>query len=336
MLRKDVQIGLSIGGVLLLVLIVYGAVASHNKHHPSAVVLDKPSKTAEPAGGTGGSDIPPPVKTEEKSVEPGTSSHTPASSNDPTPPVAVTPTPTGDGDSGATSNDKKQTNWAAILLADKPEEVARSETPPLAATGSRLTGDTATPSDHNSVPAIAGGNTTTPPISSTPSVTPPVSPAVEPTPPSTQPASGARTHTIQKGETFSSISKAVYGNARYYAKIAAANPTVNANRLRPGTVINLPDIASAKSSEPSSSAQDTPKPASNDAATPANGTVDSMHYRIARGDSLYKISVHLYGSAEEVDHLYDLNKTEIGADRAKLKLGMILKLPAPPTATASR
>ena len=36
----------------------------------------------------------------------------------------------------------------------------------------------------------------------------------------------------------------------------------------------------------------------------------------------------LYGNIRMVDKLYELNKNAIGADPAKLKLGMILKLPS--------
>ena len=41
MLRKDVQIGLSIGGVLLAVLIVYAVVVSSSKKHQKAIALDR-------------------------------------------------------------------------------------------------------------------------------------------------------------------------------------------------------------------------------------------------------------------------------------------------------
>lgn len=340
MLRKDVKIGLSIGGVLLAVLIVYGIVGSHNKHHLNTVVLDKSgSKTAEPAGGTG-SDIPPPVKTDDKTADAGSASHKVTGSTDgssPSGPVAGAQSP-GDSDTPPTStDDKKGTNWAILLSDDKAGEVARSQTPPLAASDTHTAADSGSSTDHGAAtPPAAPGNTeiASAGTSSTPGGTTPA--PADPVPPATQPTSGLRTHTVQKGETFSSISKAFYGNARYYGKIAAANPTVNANRLRPGTVINLPDIASAKS-EPASSSHDAAKPKSSDSASASSGTVDSRtQYRIAAGDSLYKISIRLYGSPEEVDHLYDLNKAEIGPDRAKLKLGMILKLPAAPTATASR
>src|SRR4051812_2287496 len=36
-------------------------------------------------------------------------------------------------------------------------------------------------------------------------------------------------------------------------------------------------------------------------------------------------------SIKNVDKLYDFNKTTIGPDKAKLKVGTVLKLPEPPT-----
>ena len=49
------------------------------------------------------------------------------------------------------------------------------------------------------------------------------------------------------------------------------------------------------------------------------------------GDSLHKISMKLYGKIDMVQKIYDLNKSAIGDNPAKLKLGQVLKLPQPPT-----
>ena len=59
-------------------------------------------------------------------------------------------------------------------------------------------------------------------------------------------------------------------------------------------------------------------------------------YRVQGSDNLFKISIKLYHSPNKVDTIYQLNKTTIGADPAKLKLNMVLKLPEPPVETASR
>ncbi len=361
MLRKDIQIGLSIGGVLLAVLIVYGVVASHSRKSNKAVVLDKSgtTHTGDQAPGGTGSDIPPadrPAVADEPKgngatgATGGATALKPGGTADSRSGSAATTGDAGESPSAANS-DKKETNWAALLLADKPEEIAKSQTPPLAADNHASVVDTAGAtgvgsSGNGSSTGITGsgvsgnssvvnpGNiagTTTPPTESGSATT---------TPPTTRPSnSGGQSHTVQRGETFSSISKAAYGDARYYRQIAAANPTVNPNRLRPGTTIMLPDISSVQKSSPSSAAHNESRSGAAEGASSSSSTtpVDARsQYRVVKGDSLYKISVRLYGSPEEFDHIYALNKTAIGSDPGKLKLGMVLTLPAPPTATASR
>lgn len=61
-------------------------------------------------------------------------------------------------------------------------------------------------------------------------------PATVTTPPARQEASGGRTHTIQQGETYSSISRKYKIST---AALVAANPTVKATALRPGQVIKI-------------------------------------------------------------------------------------------------
>ena len=61
-----------------------------------------------------------------------------------------------------------------------------------------------------------------------------------------------------------------------------------------------------------------------------------LEYRIQSGDSLARISQRLYGAENKVEALYNANREAIGPDREKLKLGMVLRLPEPPTSTPSR
>jgi len=339
-MRKDLNIGLAIGGVLLAVLIVWGVVVSGSKKQTKQVTLDTGGDKSLPDSGA--SDIPPPL-TPAPAADPTGSAPAVAPLPDPTPAPAAPATP-------AASASSPQKDWAALMtgkitLDPAPE---KTETPaPAAAPSSSaqlppsLIASDMTPGSQ-SVAAPAAPSPADPPAASSASATPvPAAPAASDPPAPATPA--VRTHTVQSGETFSSIARTVYGNARYYQQIAQANPKINPNRLRPGTVINLPDISGAKSSGKSDvpAAADPPAASSTSSAEPhpaAAPAVDSeKEYRVAAGDSLYRISMRLYGSGEEADHLYDLNKTTIGPDRAKLKVGTVLKIPAPPTvATASR
>jgi nucleoid-associated protein YgaU len=350
-MRKDVHIGLAIGGVLLAVLVVWGIVVSGTKKNKSAVTLDTtsaPDSTAPPAASGDHTLDLTPAPTTGGPVTPATA--TPAAS-DAT--ASDTPAPA--------VPDKKEANWAAILTGDgKLPEPLTTATPPLAASTvtpkpgdsghTQLVSaiDTSASGSTAAAPADSSANDATPTAGSAAAATSAAA-AAAPTPTASSADSSAasvttppvHSHTVQRGETFSSISKAVYGDARYYNQIAQANPKINPNRLRPGTVITIPDISQVKSGGQKSSSSDKPDGASSadsapaPAAKPAAPLDSQTQYRVVANDSLYRISVRLYGSGEEIDHLYELNKAVIGPDRAKLKVGMVLKLPGPPTATAT-
>jgi len=60
--------------------------------------------------------------------------------------------------------------------------------------------------------------------------------------------------------------------------------------------------------------------------------LSAKEYAVQADDSLYKISMKLYGKGDKVDAIYELNKEKIGSDPARLKVGMVLKLPEAPSA----
>jgi nucleoid-associated protein YgaU len=142
---------------------------------------------------------------------------------------------------------------------------------------------------------------------------------------------GARTHTVARGETFSSIAALVYKDERQYLAIQDANPTIDARRLRPGTVINLPDPAAVKS-EKSDDAPATPGESTPAARPDAKPLDPATEYKVQSGDSLYKIALKRYGTSTMADDLYEANQATIGPDSSRLKVGMVLKLPPSPAA----
>jgi nucleoid-associated protein YgaU len=134
--------------------------------------------------------------------------------------------------------------------------------------------------------------------------------------PSTQPS--GQSHMIEIGETFSSIAASFYGDAKYYKLIVDANPQIDANKLKPGMVIKIPTL---EKREPRSDTVD----------VPSMSTIDpSRQYVVKTGDSLSRIATSLYGDQNMWQKIYDLNKPKIGDSPARLKLGMVLDLPAPP------
>ena len=144
------------------------------------------------------------------------------------------------------------------------------------------------------------------------------------------PVGGGGKYVVKSGDTLSSIAQATYGSASYYPHILRANPTVNPNNLKLGTELTLPKVEEVK-------ATDTPREhVTGVASINPDVKIDTTHqYQVQSGDSLYKISLKVYGKSTYVEKIYELNKGTIGSDPKKLKLGMVLELPEKTAVAAS-
>lgn len=147
------------------------------------------------------------------------------------------------------------------------------------------------------------------------------------------------THKVQKGETFSTIAAAAYGSANYYPYIMRANPKVDAKALKPGMELVLPDASEVKGTGAATGEEKAPAkgeaiPASfhKVAAAPLDA---SKEYKVVPGDSLNKIAIRLYGKQDMSKAIYEANKPTIGENPAAIKIGMVLKLPQPPVVAAT-
>lgn len=136
-----------------------------------------------------------------------------------------------------------------------------------------------------------------------------------------------RPYTIKEGDTFVTIAKSAYGNSRYYLQIEKANSSVDPTRLKIGQQIVLPELSSE-----ARSVKEPTGPFHESDNRPINNRTE---YRVDTGDSLYRISMRIYGTPRMIDAIYDANKSTIGANPERLRLGMILKLP-PALAQASK
>jgi len=135
-------------------------------------------------------------------------------------------------------------------------------------------------------------------------------------------------HTIQRGETFSSIALAAYGDPKYWKEIKKANPTVDDTKLKPGTVVKLPEAASVKAAHAPVAGNQPGNATGGAGSTKVEAPIDpSRDYRVQPSDSLHKIALKLYGKASKADSIYELNREKIGGDSARIKVGMVLKLP---------
>lgn len=297
-MRKDVKLGFAIGGVLLAVLIVY------------VLVVPGSDKPASPQ-----SKGPEPEKVVGEAPLLANANGANAQSGPTTTPVAVNP-PNGTGPdvfakpagTGDVAQAKAEPKWDKLLDGEVPLSAAVGGVSPIGKGGAVAPNEIAT--------------THTPTIGAT-GATPPSTQALAPDHP-TAPA-GSHTHMIREGETLSSISAAAYGNPNLYSQILKANPGLDPAKLKIGATINLPEATEAKH-----------EGIANAAVSGEKVTINSTtEYKVAPGDSLYKISVKLYGKSDFSTKIYDLNKAAIGADPAKLKVGSVLKLPQAPTVAAS-
>jgi nucleoid-associated protein YgaU len=148
------------------------------------------------------------------------------------------------------------------------------------------------------------------------------------TKPPAGPAVAGSTYEVKSGDTFSVISKAVYGSPNYWSKIAAANPGVSSNHLKIGQKIKIPPLDEVKPLDAAPTKHTTPG-GSSLVKDP------SSEYQVQAGDTLTKIASKLYGNGNRWEEIYKLNKTKIGDSPTKLKIGMILKLPSAPKTPAT-
>ncbi|HZN64019.1 MAG TPA: LysM domain-containing protein [Tepidisphaeraceae bacterium] len=348
-MRKDVKIGLAIGGVLLAVLIVYllvpkdpGKSEQYGQADPSNTLLEN-----NPGNGRG-SEADSGAATDGAFREAARPSDQPPSTGGQT---DTSPTVTDAGNAGintgvSTEGDdpsdapRGKFDWTAMLnngvMPDKlvavtpqtqsgqapgaPGEIPQKDPfardpEPNWTEGGVAQGPTGTQGQGQAGP---GTQAPTQQQATTPATT----------------SGGVREHTVQPGETLSSIALATYGESRHYLAIEKANPDLDPKRMRPGMKIKLPDPAAVKA-EVSARAVGPAR----QTATQQQATIDpAREYRVQPGDSLYKISLRLYGRGDKADALYQANRAAIGDDSARLKVGAVIKLPEAPTAspTATR
>lgn len=232
---------------------------------------------------------------------------------------------------------KKQLAAREAADAGKPAgPVSRPEAPVVAGAGTPTAGPTDPFADTNEKWMLALNTGVVPQKKVSPAGSPIVPPTttpggiatrrLEPAPGSSAASTdtprapvGVRTHIVQPGDSIARIAESVYGSQVHYKAILEANPGVNPTKLKPGMTLVIPDVKEVKGRGGS---EDT---------TPAPAVDSKTEYVVVAGDSMHKIAMKLYGKSEMWEDIYQLNRAKIGDDPAKLKLGMVLKLPSPPT-----
>lgn len=292
-MRKDVQIGFIIGVVLLAGLVVYVLVIPGGNKRGAELAVGPDTSTTL-------TDALPTTRPVETTTPTAISAPTtPAVTNAGGPttmPAVTTGTRTGSIPSPTRSR------WSGLL------DGSETLTPTMGHTTERTVGTAAVG------PSVTGtiGQPTTRPSSATSLLGDAAT--------GTTGTVAARTHTVQKGETLTSIAKAAYGNSNYYLKIQAANPGINPKTLKVGQVIKLPAIETGTTATPD-------RITSTLGSTDTHSTVTGKTYKVQSGDTLQGIAVKVYGKRSMADKIYEMNKAAIGSSPNHLKLGMTLRLP---------
>jgi len=364
-MRKDVKLGLAVGGVLLAVLVVYVLVVPGSNSNQAGAILENLDGSEAQTGGAATETL-----AQGETKAPADSSTTPPQDQQPKSGDTTANAGTGtagtgrstgtDGaNGGATAKDSASAgggwNWDALVNGTEklPSMGAGTDVPtntPANSSGQLGTGAAANGTSVNS-PTANGtrpANQLSPTNDTSANGTAtaqegngashlrnaPETTAQQPRPgaadatslradPGPTPTSAAQTHVVKAGDTYSKISLAVFGTSKHYAAIEQANPGVDPTRLKPGTTINLPAI---------NTKQPTATPAVNGAAAAID---PQKEYKVQPNDSLYTISLRLYGKADRMEKIYELNKAAIGDDMSRVKVGMVLKLPEAPTQTTA-
>ncbi len=185
------------------------------------------------------------------------------------------------------------------------------------------------PSAPSPAPAAANPPAANPAVSPASPPTPapaaggprPVAPE-RPTPvaPAASAGSSEQFHVVASGDTMSGIAKRYLGKESAWNAIAKANPNVDPTAMKIGTRLRIPagDSASGASSAPASTGS---------AGGAVTGASDGSAHIVAAGDTLSSISRRHYGDAKHWEEIYEANKSAIGSDPARLKIGQRLTLP---------
>jgi LysM repeat protein len=372
-MRKEVKLGMAIGGGLIAVLVVYLFVAppANNKNGTQLVtnggngsIIDV-AQPGEPISSAPAADEKP--KAGAESAGQATLGNGGGSS-----PELSLPRDAGNEQPTAPTGGKGKDKWNDALVkgktdrtdktdkADKSEKADKSNTPAPTPTGTPVKAKDrepvkppvkhdvvalGTPSAGDSEPKLyfkpneawGGGISTHDLLGAGESHAPKNPAAVHASTPRGDAATAAAratvgkstdgTHVVQAGDTLSSIAIDAYGSATYYPHILRANPTVNPNNLKLGTTLILPKADDVKATTAVGSERSTTTSGVVASVTQDAKIDPRTQYQVQSGDSLYKISLKVYGKSNYVEKIYERNKDIIGSDPKKLKLGMILELP---------
>jgi len=132
----------------------------------------------------------------------------------------------------------------------------------------------------------------------------------------------AKQHIVAAGESLSKIAARYYGTGgkENVDRIYNANKSAigsDPNKLKVGMKLVIPNVSTSTTLVPVTIRTSSTQPATEKTHT------------VAAGESLTKIATRYYGSASkaDIDRIYNANKSVIGSDRNKLRVGIVLTIP---------
>lgn len=129
----------------------------------------------------------------------------------------------------------------------------------------------------------------------------------------------ARTYAVRPGDTLSEIAQRQLGTSRRWKEIVALNPGLDPNRLRAGQALNMP------SPDPGAVALEAASGPAAGTAKPAAAPATARTYRVAAGDSLWRIAQRTLGDGNRWREIAKLNPK---VDPDRLTTGLVLVLPS--------
>lgn len=142
-----------------------------------------------------------------------------------------------------------------------------------------------------------------------------------------------RTHTIQSGDTFTSLAVKYLGHAKYTNLVIKANPGKDPRRLYVGSKVNIPPLPGGPATK-----NGTPGVLSDQGTPAAAGgrpivweTVPPpdprRSYVVQPGEGWYDLARKFLGDGKDYPELYEYNKERVGGDPDLLRAGTIIELP---------
>ncbi|QDT64991.1 LysM peptidoglycan-binding domain-containing protein [Calycomorphotria hydatis] len=147
--------------------------------------------------------------------------------------------------------------------------------------------------------------------------------------PTAESEAGIPVYTVQKNDSYWRISKAIYGDARYYLALARFNAKriPDPKRLRPGMKVLTPKAGVLHEQYPRLTPQDINGDTGEELA---NGffinSSGEPAYRVAKNDTLTHIAKNHLGRASRWVQIYEMNRDVI-KDVKSIRPGLVLRLP---------